>query len=98
MITHEGFIFISPDGHYLIRHNYLGDAPGGKDSMQLTPNLSAATLFSTDRLPSKGDWTSVVARMNRIDINANWEDLDEIMIALPAKSVQSIQITKGDKR
>jgi hypothetical protein len=98
MITHEGFIFISPDGHYLIRHNYLGDAPGGKDSMQLTPNLSAATLFSIDRLPSKGDWTSVLHRMERIDIHREWGELNEIMTALPAKSVQSIQITKGDKR
>ncbi len=63
MITHQGFVFMTPTGTYLRRVDVLGH---GCDKVAFVnaPTLDQATLFPNDRPPSDSknqDWTAITA-------------------------------------
>lgn len=73
MITHKGFVFMTPKGTYVRESHIMGHARD-KISYVNVPNLDAATLFPTDKPPSstkKQDWSMIEAgRTNLVAIKA----------------------------
>jgi hypothetical protein len=81
MITHEGFVFMTPVGSYVKRVNVLGHS---KDKVAFVNvfALDAATLFPTDKPPSDSrnqDWSAVTAGRKHL-------------IAIPASTRQTTEL------
>jgi hypothetical protein len=93
MATHEGFIFVAPDGRYLIRREILRHGGNTQTTWELTTCLDAAEIFAQDELdPIKpGQGFEDLAR----DFDVSIHQLRDYLSPLPAKSFQRIQIGGG---
>ena len=88
MANHTGFIFIAPNGAYLVRSPIVA---GSQDHMKLCLLLDMASLFPTPDLPTDVDWAAVVRALSDMGDRAG-KDAKDCLIPLPAKSFQRIEI------
>jgi len=96
MANHVGFVFIAPNGQYLVRAD---TARVGSDRyvMRLTSNLDSATLYPFKELPNRPeqeDWEKV---SNSLAPNKTSAFVKTYLTPVPAKSFQRIEIGTFDE-
>lgn len=94
MTTHDGFVFMSPDGRYLERRKILSHGPDDKIQWTLTKNLYCAHLFphgsSLDNI-KRGQGFDVLS----VELDIPFGQFREVFTPVPAQSVQKIVIGRG---
>lgn len=93
MANHEGYVFIAPDGRYLVRRDVLSHGGKREHCWELTTCLDTAELFSYKELdPIRPlDGFDDIAR--HFDITP--PQLRDILTPVAAKSSQKIEIGWG---
>lgn len=90
MANHEGFIFVAPDGRYLMRRELLRHGGHTQIMWELTTCLDAAEIFAYEELDPIKPGTGFDSICLELDVSIH--QLRDYLTPLRAKSFQRIQI------